>query len=207
MALLRVFVADDYPEFVQKLVSLLEGRFEIVGTAADNKSAIDQIRRTNPDVAVLDIDMPPGNCIEMIRELTKHQNNLRIVTCAYEENRALANAAMQAGAIGFVSKERLEEDLVLAVDAAYRGLSFVSGESGSDGVKHARFFKELGHRVRELRLKAGYTQASMVRKLHCVEPPQSCVLAYEKIRLPSARYARGSSRNGLSRPTIECGGC
>ena len=63
MTRLRLTVADDSPPFLQKLVSLLAVDFDVVATAADGKTALDLIRRYEPDLVVLDLNMPALNGI------------------------------------------------------------------------------------------------------------------------------------------------
>lgn len=158
MAALRLVVADRDPQSLRTLVSLLAVEFEIVATAADGPSTLDHIRDFKPDVVVLGLDTLPVGGIEVTRELTKHRQGPPVVICSSETGAERVEAALGAGATGYVFK--LEEDLVLAVRWAHQGRSFVSGKSSSSA-NHAKFFTELGRRIRALREKAGYTQADM----------------------------------------------
>ena len=72
MERVRIIVADDYPPFLQELVSLLEVEFDVVATAADRKSALDLISRYQPDLVVLDLQKPELDGMEVTRELAKH---------------------------------------------------------------------------------------------------------------------------------------
>lgn len=120
----RIIVADDNPAFRQKLTSLLAIEFDVVATAADGESALDLIRRHKPDLVVLDLGMPVLNGMEVTRELAKHSPS--VVICSVETDPEIVEAARQAGALSYVTKMRIEKDLILAVKSALQGKPFVS---------------------------------------------------------------------------------
>lgn len=159
MSRLRLVIADGNPQSLRTLVSLLEVEFEIVATAADGMSAVDRIRDSKADVIVLDLDALPEGVIDVMRELGEHKQGPPVVICSSETGAEYVETVLGAGAIGYVFKTRIEEDLALAVQWAHQGRSFISGKSR--GPDHAKFFTELGRRIRALREKAGYTQADM----------------------------------------------
>jgi DNA-binding NarL/FixJ family response regulator len=111
----RLLVADDHPAFLKKLVSLLTTKFDVVATAADGNSALDLIRRYVPDLAVLDLDMPGLNGIEVTRELAKSSKDPPVLICSVTTDADVVDAARQAGALAYVFKTRIEQDLILAV--------------------------------------------------------------------------------------------
>jgi len=125
---LRIVVADDNTEFLQKYISVLETEFEVVATAADGQLALESVRRWRPDVVVLDLGMPVLNGIDVTKELMKHQPSPAVVICSIENDPEIFEGARQAGALGYVFKKRAERDLVVAVKSAARGQSFVSPE-------------------------------------------------------------------------------
>jgi CheY-like chemotaxis protein/DNA-binding XRE family transcriptional regulator len=164
MEQLRLVVADDNPQSLKTLVSLLQAEFEIVATATDGKSTLELVRQWKPDVVVLDLNLPAGNGIEVTQELARDPQGPAVVICLEGTNSAIVDAALRAGATAYVSKSQIGEGLVLAVQSARRGLSFAAGKGKRGGAAgRAKFFKDLGRRVQELRVKAGYTQASMAK--------------------------------------------
>jgi DNA-binding NarL/FixJ family response regulator len=122
----RIVLADDNEEFLAKFSSLLGTEFEIVATASDGKSALECIKAFEPDVAVLDLEMPLLNGIEVTRELMKHTSSPAIVICSVETDAEIVQAAREAGARGYVHKSRVVQDLPLAVRAIARGEFFES---------------------------------------------------------------------------------
>jgi two-component system response regulator DegU len=123
---IRIIVADDYPPFLQELVSLLEVEFDVVATAADGKSALDLISRYEPDLVVLDLQMPELDGMEVTRELARHSPSTPVVICSVETDPEVVEAARQAGAVAYVFKMRVQKDLILAVKSAVQGRPFVS---------------------------------------------------------------------------------
>jgi two-component system, NarL family, response regulator DegU len=123
---LRIVAADDSPMFLEKLVSILEIEFDVVKTARDGKSSLEVILDCQPDVAVLDLEMPGLNALEITRELMKHNPRPAVVICSVEHDLEVVDAALKAGALGYVSKARAARDLNAAVKSAARGQSFVS---------------------------------------------------------------------------------
>jgi DNA-binding NarL/FixJ family response regulator len=125
---LRIVVADDSPSFLEKLVSILEVEFDVIKTAMDGKSSLEMIINCQPDVVVLDLEMPGLNGIEIARELMKYSPRPAIVICSVENDLEVVDAALKAGALGYVFKARAARDLIAAVNSVARGQSFVSKE-------------------------------------------------------------------------------
>jgi DNA-binding NarL/FixJ family response regulator len=123
---LRIVVADDNAAFLARLVSVLATEFDVVATAADGRSALECIRLCQPNVVLLDLEMPGLNGIEVTRELAKSPSRPAVVICSVETDLELIEAARQAGALGYVFKARVAEDLIVAVKSAADGQSFVS---------------------------------------------------------------------------------
>jgi two-component system, NarL family, response regulator DegU len=122
----RIVIADDNTQFLGELVSVLRTDFDVVETAADGRSALECILRSQPDAVVLDLEMPLLNGIEVTRELMKCFPGSPVVVCSVESDPEIVEVAQQAGVLGYVFKPRIHQDLILAVKAAVDGQSFVS---------------------------------------------------------------------------------
>jgi len=77
-----VVVADDFAPLLRKLVSLLCGSFDIVATARCGKAALEAIDTYHPDAAVMDLNLPNVNGIEVIRALAKQPSSPPVVICS-----------------------------------------------------------------------------------------------------------------------------
>jgi len=133
MELKKVVVADDNPAVLRQFVSLLESEFDVVATADNGQLALECIQRYQPDIAVLDLEMPILNGIAVTRELMKLGQDPAVVICSVESDPEVIEAAQQAGALGYVFKRRMTKDLIIAVRSAARGEPFVSSSSSSPG--------------------------------------------------------------------------
>jgi DNA-binding NarL/FixJ family response regulator len=132
MSLKRVVVADDLPSVLGAVTALLQGSFEVVGTACDGQDALDAIRMLEPDLAVLDISMPCKNGLEVARELKSGgANGTKIVFLTVHEDADIIAACLSAGASGYVVKSLMDSDLIPALNEALAGRIFVSPPSSN----------------------------------------------------------------------------
>lgn len=122
-------MADDSPPFLQKLVSLLDVEFDIVATAADGKTTLDLVHHHEPDLVVLDLQMPGLNGIEITRELAKNPSSPPVVICSTESDPEIVEAAREAGAAEYVFKARIETDLRVAVKSAVQNSPFAAADA------------------------------------------------------------------------------
>ncbi len=122
----RVVLADDQKEILRSVVLTLGDEFSIVGTAEDGKGAVELATRLCPDVLVLDISMPVQNGIEAACHLKELGSTARVVFLTVNSEPEFVEAALVAGALGFVLKQSLASDLVPAIWAAINGATFIS---------------------------------------------------------------------------------
>ena len=123
---LKVVVVDDNPAVLRRLVSLLEAEFDVVSTAENGQQALACTRHYQPQIVVLDLGLPDVNGLRVTRELRKLGPDPAVVICSVERDPEIIEAAQQAGAMGYVFKFRMHQDLISAVKSAARGESFVS---------------------------------------------------------------------------------
>lgn len=123
---LPIIIADDNQKALTALVKVLSSEFEIVATATDGSSALEQILRLQPSVAVLDLNMLGLNGIEIAREIARRGLPSRVIICSVEKDPELIEAAYNAGALGYVFKANLQTDLPAAVKCAACGKAFIS---------------------------------------------------------------------------------
>lgn len=123
---LRVVVADDHPGALQTLVCLLDVEFLVVAVAQNGQAALECVRRCQPDVVVLDLEMPVLDGIETTKELRKIPSPPAVVVCSVQNDPRIIELALQTGAMGYVLKQRIARDLVKAVRSVGRGEPFLS---------------------------------------------------------------------------------
>jgi DNA-binding NarL/FixJ family response regulator len=126
MTLKRVLVADDLASVLRAITALLQGSFNVVGMVSDGKAALDGILELQPDLAILDISMPGMNGLEVATELKGSLSRTKIVFLTVHEDSGIMAACLAAGALGYVVKELMNSDLILAMNEALAGRVFVS---------------------------------------------------------------------------------
>jgi DNA-binding NarL/FixJ family response regulator len=126
--MIRVILADDHHLVRAGIRALLEKAddINIVGEAADGQEAIDLVERLTPDVLVIDIAMPRLNGIQAIERVRAMGLVTQIVILSMYSDETLVRQALQKGAIGYLLKRAVTEELLLAVRAASRGETYLS---------------------------------------------------------------------------------
>jgi len=122
----RLLIADDHRIVVEGLRRLLEETCDLVGIVEDGRALVAEARRLRPDVIVADISMPALNGLEALARIREGDPTARVVILSMHQNPAYARRALEAGAAGYVVKHAAPAELVLAIQAALRGGTFVS---------------------------------------------------------------------------------
>jgi len=122
----RVVLADDQKEMLQTVVLILRDEFCVVGTAENGTDAVDLTTRLSPDVLVLDLCMPVENGIEAACHLRDLGSKTRVIFLTVNHDQEFVEAAMSAGALGYVLKQSLAAELVPAIWAVMHGNIFIS---------------------------------------------------------------------------------
>jgi DNA-binding NarL/FixJ family response regulator len=113
----RVLLADDLPEMLETVTQLLRDDFEIVGYAQDGEEAIKAPTTLNPDLLVLDIEMPFRNGIQVASHLRESGCRAKVIFLTAHGDLDYVEAAWSLGALGYVLKSRIATDLLpLSVD-------------------------------------------------------------------------------------------
>ena len=115
--LIRVFLLDDHEVVRRGIAATLDAESDItvVGEASSAADALDEVRRCNPDVAVLDVRLGDGSGIDVCRQITSEMENVRsLILTSFDSDRALVDAGL-AGAAGFVLKEIRGNQLIDAI--------------------------------------------------------------------------------------------
>jgi DNA-binding NarL/FixJ family response regulator len=124
--MLRILIAEDHVAMREKVVGTLEVDFSVVAAVSDGQEMLDVESRIKPDVVILDISMPTMNGIEAARRLQERASTAKIIFLTVHEEPAFLQAALATGALGYVIKSRLANDLRVAVIEAMAGRVFVS---------------------------------------------------------------------------------
>jgi DNA-binding NarL/FixJ family response regulator len=197
---IRVFLVDDHRLFLSGVRSELGEQFEIVGDAADAATAVAGIRATNPDVVLLDVHMPGGGGVAVIRSVAPERPEVRFLALSVSDAADDVIDVIRAGARGYVTKSIAPADLADAIrrvrdgDAVFspRLAGFVlDAFAGEAPARSDPELDQLTVREREVlrHIARGYAYKQIARQLHIsvktVETHVSAVL--RKLQL-SNRY-------------------
>lgn len=119
----KVLVADDHPLYREGIVRAVKERpeLELVGEAGDGRTALEEIKRLLPDVAVLDIRMPDLDGTQVLGALTRDSVATHVLFISAFVEPELAYATVAAGARGYLSKEASRREICEAIITIGRG--------------------------------------------------------------------------------------
>jgi two-component system response regulator NreC len=115
-----ILIADDHAVMRSGLRMLLEGEedFEVTAEAGDVAETIRKLKAYKPDVLLLDLHMPGGASLEAIPEMREASPHTRIVVLTMQSSASFVREALRSGALGYVTKEAADTELVQAVRLA-----------------------------------------------------------------------------------------
>lgn len=124
---IRILVADDHPIVRDGLVAVLSTQpdFEVVGEAADGRQVVEQALAFQPDVILLDLEMPEVDGVQALEQLRKLGKSVRaVVFTAFDTDERILSA-LRAGAKGYLLKGAPREELFNAVRVVHAGGSLL----------------------------------------------------------------------------------
>lgn len=177
--MIRAVIADDHSLVREGVRAVLQraGDIEVVGEATDGAAAVELVEGLAPDVLVTDISMPGMNGIQAAERLRAGGSATAVVILSMHDDESLARRALQSGARGYVLKDAVTEELLLAIRAACHGATFLSpkvssrllmeGEAG--GADRGAAAPDAGLTPRELEvlrlIGAGHTNRAIAHQL------------------------------------------
>ncbi|HEX5069079.1 MAG TPA: response regulator transcription factor [Vicinamibacterales bacterium] len=123
----RVVVADDHPDMVTAISRLLSIDCDVVGTVTDGSRVVETVQRLQPDVAILDLNLPGISGFEACRQITRANPTVKVIVFTAMPDPSLGQRATDAGASAFLCKMATDCDLLATV------LSLAERQPGSDG--------------------------------------------------------------------------
>jgi two-component system nitrate/nitrite response regulator NarL len=147
---IRLVIADDHPLFRDGLRRLLQSEpgYEVVGEASDGDMLVDLVRKTKPDILLLDLSMPRQDGMEVLRELSASRLPVRtlLLTASIEKQQIVQ--ALKLGAYGVIMKESTTQRLFDSIQCVMAGQYWVGRESVSDLVHALRTISPVNETVR-----------------------------------------------------------
>jgi two-component system response regulator NreC len=127
MPRIRVLIADDHAILRAGLKLLIgaQSDMEVVGEAAGGRETVRSAQATAPDVVLLDLSMPGGRSTQTIKQLVQVAPSSRVLVLTMHDDPAYLQAALLAGASGYIVKKAADVELLTAIRAVHHGRTFV----------------------------------------------------------------------------------
>ncbi len=115
--MIRVLIADDHRMFAEALEAILatDERLEVAGQASDGAEAVRVALKARPDVILMDIAMPIMDGLQATKQIRKQWPTARVLMLTGSNSRSDVDRAREAGAAGYVTKERIAAELIDAI--------------------------------------------------------------------------------------------
>jgi len=130
---IKVLIVDDHTLVragIRSLLALVDD-IEVVGEASDGKEALVKVRQLMPDVVLMDLAMPVMGGLEATRRLRREFPGIKVLALTQYDDSEYVIPIIEAGARGFVTKMSAFSELAAAIEAAYRGDSYLSSTAAT----------------------------------------------------------------------------
>lgn len=124
----RILLADDHVMFRQGMKRILEGvaDLEVVGEVGDGLKLLERLKKSSPDMVILDISMPNLRGIEATKEIKTAYSEVKVLILTMHKDKEYLYHAISAGADGYLLKEDADTELFSAIETIRRGGNYIS---------------------------------------------------------------------------------
>ena len=122
----RILLADDHTLVAEAIKRLLEPEFEVVGVVADGRSLVREACALEPDVILVDLNMPMLNGLDAGEQLKAAHPGMKIIVLTMNEDAEIAAQSMRTWASGYLLKKSAGSELVKAVREVLRGGKYIT---------------------------------------------------------------------------------
>lgn len=142
----KVLIVDDHPIVRDGLSMRITGQsdMEVCGEAEDVADALDLIRQTRPDVAVIDISLKTGSGIDLIKRIKAIDDSIRILAMSMYEESLYAERAIRAGAMGYLNKQVATRNIISAILHVFDDKMYLTEQMTDHMLQLARTGERLG---------------------------------------------------------------
>jgi DNA-binding NarL/FixJ family response regulator len=123
-----LLVADAHQNMLEGIRTLLAELFEVVVMVADEDSLLGTLVTVNPDLIIVDLSLPPSGAERILRRLrlSDLSSPAKVIILSVHDEAEVVQEAIDAGAMGFVLKRSAATDMIPAVEAVLKGITYIS---------------------------------------------------------------------------------
>lgn len=201
---LRIAIVDDHPMVAEGIQSILESYddVDVVGTLISGRAVIDQLETLNPDVILMDLNMPDMGGLSATEIVLEQRPGTRIVILSMHDSAEYISSALNHGAMGYLLKDVPTDEIKLAIDTVMKGERYLcTGAQGSLTLKDGGVRETLTGREQTILLQLAQGQSNKQVALTL----DISVRTVETHRKNIKRKLGISSTAGLTRYALEHG--
>ena len=144
-----IIIADDHPVFRRGLKMVIEADagLSVVAESSDGAEALASIENHQPDLVVLDVNMPQMNGFDVVRELQKRRSKTAIVFLTMHKDEEMFNAAMDLGVGGFILKDSAVTEIIDCLKTVLSGQPYLSPQLSAFLLNRSRHAAELNQKI------------------------------------------------------------
>jgi two-component system invasion response regulator UvrY len=126
--MIKILIADDHPVVRKGLKEIIEETPDMAvrGEASTGHEVLEKVRKGDFDIVVLDISMPGGNGLDILKQLKSEKPELSVLVLSMYPEEQYAVRVLRAGASGYLTKESAPEELIAAIRKASKGGKYIS---------------------------------------------------------------------------------
>lgn len=175
----KIYIIDDHPIMVQGLKELINNQkdLKVIGSADDWHVALEQVKKIQPDLIMLDVTLKDANGIEVLKNLKIHVPNIKILMLSMHDENLYAMRSLKAGAQGYIMKQEAVEKVLSAIRQVLAGEVYLSESMskrtmfqllGRGGTRTGSPLEDLSDRELEVftLIGQGCTTRQIAEKLH-----------------------------------------
>lgn len=135
----KILIVDDHPMIREGLAMRISTQpdLHVCGEAATQEDALALVKRTSPDLLIVDLSLKSGHGMEVIKEVKSLHPSVKILVLSGHQESLYAERALRAGALGYLNKQESNDKVLDAIRTVLKGKRFVSEEIAERLLSHA----------------------------------------------------------------------
>ena len=169
----NILICEDHQIVIDGLVSIFKNQkdFNVLGYVKDGKDVLSKVKNDNPDILLLDLNLPNKNGLDILNEVKLYNSEIKVVILTMYNKESIVKKVKQCGGDGFLLKNCSSDDLLRALDSVSEKKTFYVGKGVNNSIEESDGFTEkikLTRREKEIiaELVKGYNVPQIAESLY-----------------------------------------